>query len=339
MKKWLIFGIGGSMGSRRCRNLQALGYTDIVGYDINTESAKKAAEKYNIQYVEKLKDLCNYKFDAAIVSVPPLKKQSYIIHCNLEGIPCFAEADVTEYTGDYCASSTMRHHPAIQKIKELLDNGALGEIYTFSYVLGQSLYDWHPGCNMKTYYAAQKDTGACREMFCFEMSWLSYLFGTPTDATGFVNKRMNDPDISAHDVYTASVKFCDEKAIAEYTCGMPIYPSRHDELKNKFSITGTVLIDIVSRPATRNLRIVGSKCNLLWNWNDDHIKLEHPSGVILPISYNRGKAAEGYHSAICEDMYISEMRNFIDAAQGKAEYLFSREDEEAVISMLKKIEG
>jgi predicted dehydrogenase len=337
MKKWLIFGIGGSMGSRRCRNLQELGYTDIVGYDMNTESAKKAVKKYNIQYVEKLKDLCNYKFDAAIISVPPLQKQKYIDLSNRFNVPCFIEADVTEYTGNYYSSATLRHHPAIQKIKELLDTGALGKVYTFTYHLGQSIYDWHPGCDMKAYYAAQKESGACREMFCFEIAWMSYLLGSPIDAKGLIDKKLGDPDITADDVYAASVEFYNKKQ------AVWVEPINENntlfKALNSNTVTGTVLIDIISRPAIRELRIVGEKCNLLWNWKDSYISLEHPDGAVITYGYERGKAADGYNANICEDMYVAEMKNFIDAIQGKAKYLYTREDEKAVMGILGKVEG
>jgi predicted dehydrogenase len=255
----------------------------------------------------------NPEVDAIIISVPPLQKQKYIDLANKYNVACFAEADVILYNGNYYASSTMRYHPAIQEIKELIDSGTLGKVYTFSYHMGQSLYDWHPGCNMKTYYAAQKESGACREMFCFELSWLSFLFGDLKCCAGAIDKKLNNVDISADDIYCSCVCFKD--------------------------VAGTILIDIVSEPAIRNLRIVGEKCNLLWNWNDDHIKLEFPSGVILPISYERGKAADGYNANICEFMYEQEMKNFCDSIQRKAKYLYSREEEEQVIKMLTMLEN
>jgi predicted dehydrogenase len=381
----LVVGIGGSMGQRRIRNLQALGYTDIVGYDVNWYKQEKTAEKYNIKTLFK-EDIFGDRLngiDAIIVSVPPLLKQPYINWANSYHVPVFCEADVTKYTGNYYNSATLRFHPAIQKIKEIIDSGNLGGIYAFTYHMGQSLYDWHPGCDMKTYYAAQKESGACREMFCFEMSWLSYLFGIPVDAKGLIDKKLDDPDITADDVYAATVKLSKGRMKQLPTADLPNGATVSGQYYIEDSyITGTVLIDIVSRPAIRELRIVGEKCNLVWNWNNSYVSLEHPSGVILPISYNRGKAAEGYHSAICEDMYIAEMENFINSItpccgdckhidpkenhpittghmctrfnhrlmHGKyhpdfcklnecKQYLFSREDEEAVISMLKKIEG
>jgi predicted dehydrogenase len=330
------------MGRRRIRNLKALGYTDIIGYDV-VDDKKAKPDCWYIDMLDEVENLLKNptgeypKVDGIIISVPPLQKQKYIDLSNRYNVPCFIEADVTEYTGNYYSSATLRHHPAIQKIKELLDGGALEKVYTFTYHMGQSIYDWHPGCNMKTYYAAQKESGACREMFCFELSWLSYLFGTPTDAKGMIDKKLDDLDITADDVYGACIQFYDSKQ--NVTC-IPIN-SNATEFKaiNSNTITGTVLIEILSRPAIRELRIVGEKCNLLWNWNNSYISLEHPDGAVITYGYDKGKAAIGYHPAICEKMYEDEIKNFIDAIQKKAKYLYTLEDEKTVMDMLRKVEG
>jgi len=339
----IVFGCLGSMGRRRIRNLKALGHTDITGYDV--VDYKKA--KPDCWYTDMLDEIENFlenptsecpKVDGILISVPPLQKQKYIDLSNRFNVPCFIEADVTEYTGNYYSSATLRHHPAIQKIKELLDGGALGRVYTFAYHMGQSIYDWHPGCDMKTYYAAQKESGACREMFCFELSWLSYLFGTPTDVKGMIDKKLDDLDITADDVYSASVKFKQNTFITDKT-GKAFgtdFTTGHIETT---TVTGTVLIDILSRPAIRELRIVGEKCNLLWNWNNSYISLEHPDGAVITYGYDKGKAAIGYHPAICEKMYEDEIKNFIDAIQKKAKYLYTLEDEKTVMDMLRKVEG
>ena len=322
----LIIGLG-SMGQRRIRCLQALGHTDIIGYDINTEAAMKVTAKYNIQYVRELSELCKNKSDAIIISVPPLLKQKYIDFANNENIPCFCEADIQTYSGDYYPSSTMRFNPAIRKIKELLDNGTLGNVYTFTYHCGNHIADWHPGANMKTYYAAQKETGACMEMFCFELSWLSCLFGTPADAKGLIDKKLNDTDISADDVYATAVKFNKEVPVQH-----GLWVGHANE-----SIAGIVLIDIVSRPAIRELRIVGENGTLSWNWNNSYITINTSNGLTVTYGYDKGQAAEGYNANICEDMYIDEIANYINSIQGKETYAYSKAEEEQVIEMLNKI--
>ena len=47
---FLIIGLG-SMGKRRVRNLQALGYRNIIGFDMREDRRKEAKEKYGIQTV------------------------------------------------------------------------------------------------------------------------------------------------------------------------------------------------------------------------------------------------------------------------------------------------
>ncbi|MFA5307317.1 MAG: hypothetical protein WC365_07760 [Candidatus Babeliales bacterium] len=330
----IVIGCLGSMGRRRIRNLKALGYTDIIGYDL--VDYKKA--KPDCWYTDMLDEVENFlenptglykKVDCIIVSVPPLQKQKYIDLGNKYNVTVFCEADVTEYSGSYAASATMRFHPAIQKIKELLDSGTLGKVYTFMHHCGNHIEDWHPGCDKKTYYAMAKEAGGCKEIFPFELSWLSYLFGTPVYASGVIDKKLNDPDISADDIYSTVVMFQNEK-MQDY--GFRCWP----QLSH---ITGTVLIDIVSRPAIRELRIVCERGFIEWNWNDDHISIrgaEEQDGMLF---FDKGKAAGGYHSSICEEMYISEIANFINAIQGKEQYLYSREDEKVCIEMLRKVEG
>jgi predicted dehydrogenase len=339
--KCLIIGIGGSMGSRRCRNLQSLGYNDIYGYDINNKKQIETCKKYGVHSLEYEnfwdEALNSYKFDAILVCVPPTKKLEFIKAGNACEIPVFCEADVTEYFGSYYSSATLRHHPAIQKIKELLNAGTFGNVYTFTYHMGQSIYDWHPGCDMKTYYAAQKESSACREMFCFELSWLSYLFGTPVDVRGLIDKKLNDLDITADDVYSAAVKFSQNIFETDRTGCINDTDFITGHLKT-YSVTGTMLIDIVSRPAIRELRIAGEKGTLKWNWNDSFISIDTADELKVTHGYDKGKAAEGYNANICEEMYQNELANFIDAIQSKAQYLFGKENEKAVMSMLRKVE-
>jgi len=319
--KVLLVG-NGSMSKRRQRCLKALGYNNFAVWDVT--------DKTTIDEVAQI-----YEPEALIVCSPPKTKGTYIALAAKLGIPVFCEADIVNYTeGPYYPSCSLIYHPAIQKIRELLDNKTLGKLYCFTYHQGMHLRDWRPaGFDFKGYYAAELGT---KEMFCFELSWLSYLFGTPTGCTGLIDKKLSDPDITADDVYAASVKFNGYEK-SEYA-GKWVAAPKVNELEKQFSVTGTMLIDIVSRPAIRELRIVAEKGTLKWNWNDSFISIETADGLKVTHGYDKGKAAEGYHSAICEQMYQNELRNFIDAIQGKAQYLFSHEDEQAVMSMLRKVE-
>lgn len=308
------------MGQRRIRCLKALGHTNIVCYDTNIEAAKNVAKKYNTDYsnfVIHYDMMDNVMMDnVMMVCTPPLTKQKYIDFANYHNIPCFIEADIKCYEGNYYPSSTMRFHPAIQKIKKALEDNMLGKIYTFSYHMGQHIKDWHPNADYSTYYAVQKESGAAREMLCFELSWLSYFWGKPTNIKGFIRKTLNDSDILADDVYASVVTF-----------------------NKAYDMAGTVLIDIVSRPAVRELRIVGEKGILLWNWQDNFFSIQHNDCKEELFQIPHYLSEEGYNQNIPEHMYIEETKAIISNIQNNQNSVFyNHEEEKAVIDMLYKIE-
>lgn len=346
--KFLIVGRG-SMSNRRQRCLKALGHNDFIAWDITDEKP-----------IEQVME--EYKPDAMIISCPPKTKGKYIALAAKYQIPAFAEADTVSYDeGPYYPSSSLRFHPAIQKMHELLNNGTLGKIYCFTYHQGMHLRDWRPsGFNFKGYYAAEQATA---EMFAFELSWLSYLFGTPVNACGMIDKKLDDPDITADDIYSTVVRFASgeecvdrlmfkkdilspnelQKMVEELEQGksiveIPCKPSEVSWAMKQPTITGTILVDILSRPAIRELHIVCERGFIEWNWNYDHVEIERPDGEIELILYEKGKAAPGYNENICEDMYENELKNWVEAINGGT-YRYSREEECRVIEMLRKIDG
>jgi len=91
--RFFIAGLG-SMGKRRIRNLQALGYRDIIGYDIRDDRNKEAEEKYHIQTLDTNEDIAYDDFDAMIVSVPPDVHNLYVAQAVVYKKPVFVEASV-----------------------------------------------------------------------------------------------------------------------------------------------------------------------------------------------------------------------------------------------------
>ena len=74
---FLVIGLG-SMGKRRIRNLQHLGYHDISGFDLREDRCKETAAKYQIPVFSSLEAaLDKAKPTAVIISVPPDKQKSY----------------------------------------------------------------------------------------------------------------------------------------------------------------------------------------------------------------------------------------------------------------------
>jgi predicted dehydrogenase len=322
--KLLIIGLG-SMGKRRIRNLKTLGINRIIGFDLREDRRKEAKEKYNIETIENLNDLDLKAINAIIISTPPDIHNQYIKFAIDNKKPAFVEASVILKGLEnlnrlakkkkilIAPSCTMRFHPAIKKIKEIVKSGKYGKITNFSYHSGQYLPDWHPWEKVTNYYVSKRETGGAREIVPFELTWLTDVFGFPKKIIGFFGKTTNvGADID--DTYVISMDF------------------------RKFF--GNMLIDVVSRYATRSLILNMEKAQLLWRWDTNYIKLyEAINKKWKRIFYKKGESAEGYDKSITEDMYVEEIKMFVNAIKGKGKFPNSLEDDIKVLKLLHKIEG
>ena len=147
--KFLVVGLG-SMGKRRVRCLQSLGYTNIVGFDLREDRRNEAHEKYALETMDSLDNISLSSFDAFIISTPPDQHTPYAKLAIDYGKPAFIEAsvileDVKELksynkNNTYLAPScTLRFHPMIKDITSILREGKYGKITNFSYHSGQYL--------------------------------------------------------------------------------------------------------------------------------------------------------------------------------------------------------
>ena len=82
------------MGKRRIRNLQYLGYKDIIGCDV-VESRRKDVEKtYSIKTCSSIDQGFEKKPDAVIISTPPGHHYDIAQSVANKGLPFFMEANV-----------------------------------------------------------------------------------------------------------------------------------------------------------------------------------------------------------------------------------------------------
>lgn len=322
--KFLIIGLG-SMGKRRIRNLQFLNAGEILGFDKKEEKRKEVEKIYNIKTFDNFEKALLYNPDALIISTPPNFHNEYIKLAIKNKKPAFVEASViVEGLVDLndlaqknkvlvAPSCTFRFHPAIKIIKNLVKSGKYGEITNFIYYLGQYLPDWHPKENIKKFYVGKKETGGAREMVAFELTWLVDLIGFPKNIKGFFGKTL-EMGVDINDTYAFSMDFGDKY--------------------------GSMLVDVVSRYATRSLLLNMEKGQIAWKWDEDFIKLYNANSKKWEkIYYKKSQAAKGYNKNIREDMYIEEIKYFIDALKEKKSFPNSLKEDIKVLELLNKIES
>ena len=322
--KFLIVGLG-SMGKRRIRCLKTLGYEDIICFDLNPKRVKEAEEKYGIKTIDNIMHLNFSEINALIISTPPDKHNEYIRLAIEKKKSAFVEASVVlegleesnklakKENVFIAPSCTMEYHPAIKDIRKIVKSGDYGKVTNFSYHSGQYLPDWHPWENVNDFYVSNKQTGGCREIVPFELTWIVNVMGFPKKIIGFNGKTM---DIGAEidDTYVISMDFG--------------------------NFYGNITIDVVSRYATRSLLLNMEQGQIVWRWDENTVKLyDAINQRWIYYNYPAGQTVEGYNKNISDDMYIYEIKSFIDNINGKGKFPNSLDDDIKILKLLCEIEG
>lgn len=322
--RFLIVGLG-SMGKRRIRCLKRLGYDDILACDPRDDRREEAEQKYGVRTISKVDAVSLKDINAIVVSTPPDKHNQYIKLAIENKKPVFVEASVILEGLEelnklaqkrhvlVAPSCTMRFHPAIKDIKGIVGSRQYGKVTDFSYHSGQYLPDWHPWEKIGDFYAGQKETGGSREIVPFELTWIVDIMGLPKKITGFYGKT-TDLGVDIDDTYAISLDFN--------------------------GAYGNLTVDVTSRYATRSLILNMERGQILWRWDDAVVKLyDAITQRWIHYYYPQGQAVEGYNKNIIEDMYVEELKSFINAMEGKATFPNSLDDDIKVLKLLYKFEG
>jgi predicted dehydrogenase len=323
---FLVVGLG-SMGKRRVRCLKALGYEGVYGFDLREDRRKEAEERYGIRTFGDIDEAARVSSPhALVISVPPDVHHVFMKFAVERRIHFFVEASVVDTDMDAIArdltvakivgapSATLRFHPGIRKIEELVQGGLLGKISNVIYHCGQYLPDWHTYEKVSDYYVSNPITGGAREIVPFELTWLTGIFGMPGKVFANVRK---------------TIKIAGAERIDDtYNC-----------LLDYGDFLATMTVDVVSRFATRRLTVNGEAKQLRWDWNRNCVDVYDPgNGDWESFDYEMSKAEAGYNTNIGENMYIDELRCFIDATRAKGRFVNSLENDHAVLKLLYAME-
>ena len=321
--KFLVIGLG-SMGKRRVRCLQALGFGDVLGVDPREDRRQEAARLYGIGTAAAVEPARLAGVDAVIVSTPPDRHLEYLRAAVAAGKPVFVEASVlatglAEVDAEARArgivvapSCTLRFHPGIRDVARIVESGALGRMTNFSYHSGQYLPDWHPWERVADYYVGNPETGGAREIVPFELTWLTDVFGWPMSVLGAHGASM-DVGAPIDDTYVVTLK----------------YPRA----------LGVLIVDVVARAAVRKLLVNLERGQIAWDWAENAVRVyEADAGRWITYGLPEPQAAAGYNKNIAEQMYVDEVAAFVDAASGGAPFPNTLEDDIRVLQLLYQAE-
>ncbi len=328
--RFLVIGLG-SMGKRRVRNLIALGHKDnIAGFDLR-EDRRIEAKKYEIDIFDDFEKAMNeFKPNAFLISTPPNLHMHYAYIAEQNDIHCFIEASVVDAEKILelsnriknkkilmAPSCTMRYYPMPTKIKELINNRIIGKVLNYNYQTGQYLPDWHPWEKIEDFYVSNPDTGGCREIVPFELTWLNDIFGN-SKPLACVRKKLTNINADIDDIYHCILE----------------YPN---------NIIGNLTVEVVSRPkATREIRILGTEGEIVYSADNNELKyINLQMNDWRRINFDIGTVESGYINP--EEPYINEVKAYIDAIEKvlngeNSTYPNTLEDDYKILQTLYKLE-
>lgn len=325
--KFLVIGLG-SMGKRRVRNLQALGHAELAGFDLREDRRHEAADKYGIAMFDSFESaLATFQPDALVISTAPDHHMTYAWAALERGLSCFIEASVVESgrikalaakvkgTGIVMAPScTMRYYPGPKLVKALLQQGVIGKPLNINYQTGQYLPDWHPWERIEDFYVSRRETGGCREIVPFELTWLDDVFGASVPLA-CVKAKLTDMDADIDDIYHCLLR----------------YPG---------GVLANVTVEVISRPqATRELRVLGTEGELVFSADENCVRTARLGAAEWTrVELGGGTVEAGYINP--EEPYIAEMADFVAAAEARDPTRFPNSllDDVRVLETLLKLE-
>lgn len=290
--KVLIVGLG-SIGQRHARNLFRL-YGDIELIAFRSKKNNRETG-LNIKLYYDLKEALKEKPLAAIISNPTSLHISTALELAEAGVNLLIEKpisnsfDGTEHLQriikkqnltvmvGYC----LRFHPLIQKIHELVTNGALGKILFAQVAAGQYLPDWHPKIDYKNSYSAKNSLGGGVVFdLSHELDYTQWLFGDVREVTASIEK-ISNLEIETDDYAEILLTF-DNNVRAE------------------------VHLDYLQRFPTRTGLIVGEKAAITFDLNKSRMELYSKRHTV--------KISKPFDN---EQLYEDEIKHFMESVRKK----------------------
>jgi len=311
--KILVIGCG-FIGTRHISILQHLGIDEVSICDVNEDKLNQIGEKFNIsrRYID-YQDALENKVDAVFICTPPsshlsiafdaLKKGYHIfiekpLSHNLEGVDDFVK-DARKKKIKVMLGYMMRFHPGVLKMRELIDKGAIGKIYSVSIYGGQYLPDWHPQSDYKEEYSAQRKLGGGIILDgTHELDYAIWLFGEPQEVFCFYDK-VSNLEIDTEDIFSMLIRTAK-------------------------GITLEVHGDYLQRNYERRCQILGEKGTIIWDYNQRATKLytaKKKEWEVFPIEVN------------WDSVYEREIKHFLNCIEKDEQPLVNEEDGLSVLKL------
>ncbi len=305
----LVVGLG-SIGRRHVRNLKQIDPAIQVVVWRRASNADGLADTalFIDRVVTSFDEILLARPDAAIVANPaPLHVETGLMLAR-EGVPLFIEKPLSNTLDgvhallDLCRQRSLllmtgynfRFYKPLQILRQALVEGRIGRVMTLRAEVGQFLPEWRPTSQYRDGISGRQELGGGVVLeLSHELDYVRWLIGEVGSVSAQVGQ-LSDLEIDVEDVAEIVLRFAN-------------------------GAIGSVHLDMVQRPATRSCRIIGTGGALTWDWAHHRVQW---------FSADTGSWSDLYLEENLDpnEMYIEELRHFLDCLQKRAVPVVSAED-------------
>jgi predicted dehydrogenase len=289
--KALVVGTG-SIGRRHISNLLHLG-AEVSVYSYRGKSAGNLGLDPRVTLVEHWSDGLSRDFDAVIVANSTEQHIEVALQAARMGKAMYVEKPLSVSLAGTDELSRLidinrlvvetgfmlRAHPNLMLMKNVIEEGMLGELMHLRASVGQWLPDWRPGTDHRLGYSAfrEKGGGVIFDLI-HELDLVNWLGGRVIDVTAMTRQ------VQVLEIQT--------EAIAQIG------------LRLESGVLAQVHLDYVRPGYDRTLEVVGHKGVLLWNYSQGTVSLGLPDGSVsvvhrIPSDFERNS------------MFMAHMEHFL----------------------------
>lgn len=305
----LIAGLG-SIGRRHFRNFLALGVQDLVLVRKNLSTLPDDELKgYPIES-EVESAIRKHKPDGVVIANPTSQHLASALPAIRAGLPVLLEKPISDSLDQVnevrqaifanrakvLVGFQFRYHPTIQKAREIIQQGGIGQILSAHAHWGEYLPNWHPWENYQESYAARKDLGGgVAVTLTHPIDYLRFLLGEIAEVHALHGHVSSLQLSNVEDVVEIGLRFAN-------------------------GAIGGAHMNYFQRPPSHHFEIIGSAGTLRWDNSDGtltHFAMPDPFGEIngnpTPAVAKSYPLPQGFER---NDLFIAQTRHFMDLVTG-----------------------
>jgi predicted dehydrogenase len=294
--KILIAGYG-SIGRRHLTNLKALGESDLLLYRTH-HSTLSEEEIQAIPVFTSLDEALQQKPNAVVIANPTALHLDVAIPCALAGCSILMEKPISHNLervielqqalkkggGSFLSGFQFRFHPALQQVKQWLQQEKIGKVVFAKSHWGEYLPGWHPWEDYRRSYSARADLGGgVVNTLSHPFDYLRWLMGEVESLTAVTSN--TGLELEVEDNADVLIRFAQGAA-------------------------ANVHLDYLQRPAQHTLELTGAKGRITWD-NATAIARRYDA---THETWEEFSPAQGFER---NQLFLAEMSHFLRVARGE----------------------